>query len=140
MPHISGHIYLVTSEGGQYRLAILGRPTIKGSLYGVLSTLVVGHGSQLVPASCPIALLRLDEAMMPSYGHDRPGPPGLSGLPRGDRCSDPSRFRALSDLRSCRLRAISISALAAGISIPGGRPSTRRGSPSPSSSNISARG
>ena len=75
MPHISGHIYLVTSEGGQYRLAILGRPTIKGSLYGVLTTLVVGHGSQLVPASCPIALLRLDEATTPSYGTIDPDHP-----------------------------------------------------------------
>jgi transcriptional regulator with XRE-family HTH domain len=68
MPHMSGHIYLVTSEEGQYRLAILGRPTIKGSLYGILTTLLVGHGSQLVPASCPIALLRLDEAAAPAYG------------------------------------------------------------------------
>lgn len=72
MPHMSGHIYLVTSEDGQYRLAILGRPTIKGSLYGILTTLLVGHGSQLVPASCPIALLRLDEAMHPTYGRITP--------------------------------------------------------------------
>jgi hypothetical protein len=50
MPHLSGHIYLVTSENGQYRLVILGRPTISGSLYGILTTLLVGHGSQLVPA------------------------------------------------------------------------------------------
>jgi transcriptional regulator with XRE-family HTH domain len=75
MPHMSGHIYLVTSEDGQYRLAILGRPTIKGSLYGVLTTLLVGHGSQLVPASCPIALLKLDEAMMPTYGRIAPDHP-----------------------------------------------------------------
>lgn len=68
MPHMSGHIYLVTSEDGQYRLSILGRPNVKGSLYGVLTTLLVGHGSQLVPASCPIALLRLDEGMTPTYG------------------------------------------------------------------------
>jgi len=77
LPHISGHIYLVTCEGGQYRLAILGRPTIRGSLYGVLTTLVVGHGSQLVPASCPIALLRLDEAMTPSYGTLDPDHPAF---------------------------------------------------------------
>lgn len=68
MPHMSGHIYLVTSEEGQYRLAILGRPNVKGSLYGVLTTLLVGHGSQLVPASCPIALLRLDDGVTPTYG------------------------------------------------------------------------
>ena len=75
MPHMSGHIYLVTSEEGQYRLAILGRPTIKGSLYGVLTTLLVGHGSQLVPASCPIAMLRLDEGMTPTYGRIDPADP-----------------------------------------------------------------
>ena len=77
MPHMSGHIYLVTSESGQYRLAILGRPTLKGSLYGILTTLVVGHGSQLVPASCPIALLRLDEAMTPTYGTIHPDHPAF---------------------------------------------------------------
>ena len=68
MPHMSGHIYLVTSEEGQYRLAILGRPNVKGSLYGVLTTLLVGHGSQLVPASSPIALLRLEEGVTPTCG------------------------------------------------------------------------
>ncbi|WP_395613274.1 multiprotein-bridging factor 1 family protein [Allosphingosinicella sp.] len=68
MPHMSGHIYLVTSEEGQYRLAILGRPNVKGSLYGVLTTLLVGHGSQLVPASAPIALLRLEDGTTPACG------------------------------------------------------------------------
>jgi transcriptional regulator with XRE-family HTH domain len=75
MPHMSGHIYLVTSEEGQYRLAILGRPNIKGSLYGVLTTLLVGHGSQLVPAACPIALLRLDDGVTPAYGRIDPDHP-----------------------------------------------------------------
>jgi transcriptional regulator with XRE-family HTH domain len=75
MPHLSGHIYLITSEDGQYRMAILGRPTIKGSLYGVLTTLLVGHGSQLVPASCPIALLKLDDGMTPTYGRIDPDHP-----------------------------------------------------------------
>lgn len=73
LPHLSGQIYLVTSEGGQYRLVILSRPTIKGSLYGILTTLLVGHGSQLVPASCPIALLRTDEAADPAIGRIGPG-------------------------------------------------------------------
>lgn len=68
LPHLSGHIYLITSEGGQYRLAILSRPTISGSLYGILTTLLVGHGSQLVPASCPIALVRIGEADDPAFG------------------------------------------------------------------------
>ena len=75
MPHLSGHIYLVTSEGGQYRLVILGRPTISGSLYGILTTLLVGHGSQLVPAACPIALLRISEADEPVFGRIGPAHP-----------------------------------------------------------------
>lgn len=57
VPHLSGHTYLVTNVEGQYRMAVLGRPTIKGALYGVLTTLMVGHGSQLVPAATPIALV-----------------------------------------------------------------------------------
>lgn len=60
MPHLSGHTYLVTNVDGQYRLAILGRPTIKRALYGILTTLLVGNGSQLVPTSVPLALLRLE--------------------------------------------------------------------------------
>lgn len=73
MPHLSGHIYLVTAEGGQYRLAMLGRPTIAGSLYGILATLLVGHGSQLVPAASPIALLRADREAEPAFGRIEPG-------------------------------------------------------------------
>lgn len=72
-PHLTGHIYMVTCEAGQYRLAILGRPTIAGSLYGILATLLIGHGSQLVPASCPIALLRIGEAEPPVCGRIGPG-------------------------------------------------------------------
>jgi transcriptional regulator with XRE-family HTH domain len=75
MPHLSGHIYLVTNEGGQYRLAILGRPTIARALYGILTTLLVGHGSQLVPASCPIALLRAEREPEPAFGRIEPGHP-----------------------------------------------------------------
>jgi transcriptional regulator with XRE-family HTH domain len=75
MPHLSGHIYLVTCEGGQYRLAVLGRPTIAGSLYGILTTLLVGHGSQLVPAASPIALLRHERDVEPAFGRiERPHP------------------------------------------------------------------
>ena len=61
MPNLSGHIYLVTNEQGQHRLAILSRPTIEGSLFGVLATLQIGHGSQLVPAATAIALKRTEE-------------------------------------------------------------------------------
>ena len=68
MPNLSGHIYLVTNVSGQHRLAILGRPTIEGALYGVLTTLQVGTGSQLVPVACPLALNRLDPASEPAIG------------------------------------------------------------------------
>lgn len=73
MPHLSGHIYLVVNEGGQHRLTILGRPNIDGSLYGILTTLLVGHGSQLVPAACPVALLPFEREVEPAFGRIDPG-------------------------------------------------------------------
>jgi transcriptional regulator with XRE-family HTH domain len=78
MPHLSGHIYLVTAEGGQYRLAVLGRPTIAGSLYGILTTLLVGHGSQLVPAASPIALVRAEREPEPAFGRIEAGHPAFA--------------------------------------------------------------
>ncbi|MBW8753688.1 MAG: helix-turn-helix transcriptional regulator [Sphingomonadales bacterium] len=57
MPNLSGHTYLVTSEAGQFRTIILGRATRERRMYGLLSTLQVGAGSQLVPVACPIALV-----------------------------------------------------------------------------------
>jgi transcriptional regulator with XRE-family HTH domain len=74
-PHLSGHIYLVTAEAGQYRIAVLGRPTIAGSLYGILTTLLVGHGSQLVPAAAPLALTRMDRDPDPAFGRIAPDHP-----------------------------------------------------------------
>lgn len=68
LPHLSGHIYLVTNVEGQYRLAVLGRPTIQGALYGILSTLMVGHGSQLIPAAAPFVLLRLKAETEIAFG------------------------------------------------------------------------
>lgn len=91
MPNLSGHIYLVTNVAGQYRLAILGRPTIEGSMYGVLTTLQVGVGSQLVPVSCPLALAKLDAAATPAIGRVGPDDPAhreyratLDGAKTGD--------------------------------------------------------
>lgn len=75
MPNLSGHIYLVTAESGQYRVALLGRPTIAGSLYGILTTLLVGHGSQLVPASAPLALVRIERDPEPAFGRIERGHP-----------------------------------------------------------------
>jgi transcriptional regulator with XRE-family HTH domain len=68
MPNLSGHIYLVTNDGGQYRMMVLGRPTIDGVLYGILTTLQVGHGSQLVPISCPVALVKWNDVADPMIG------------------------------------------------------------------------
>ena len=68
MPNLSGHIYLVTNDNGQYRIMVLGRPTIAGTMLGILTTLQVGHGTQLVPVSCPIALVKYDSVKDPVVG------------------------------------------------------------------------
>ncbi len=57
VPNQSGHVYLVTEFQGQYRLAMLGRPTIQGEMFGILTTLVSGRGAQLTPAATPLALV-----------------------------------------------------------------------------------
>ena len=57
VPHQSGAVYLVTLWHGQYRLVMLGRPTIEGEMYGLLTTLQSGRGSQLTPVAAPIALI-----------------------------------------------------------------------------------
>jgi transcriptional regulator with XRE-family HTH domain len=73
LPHLSGHIYLSTNDIGQHRLAILSRPTITGSMYGLLTTLEVGHGSQLVPSTSPLVLTPLARQADPSIGVVSPG-------------------------------------------------------------------
>src|SRR5262245_16868471 len=57
VPNQSGHIYLVTNSNGQYRLIIVSRPTISGEMYGILTPLQVGRGSQLLPVSAPVAMV-----------------------------------------------------------------------------------
>ncbi len=57
IPHQSGHIYLVTNQHGQHRLAVLSRPTISGEMYGILTTLQAGRGALLTPVSTPIVLV-----------------------------------------------------------------------------------
>jgi|GEM_PF-5963294 len=57
LPHLSGQTYLVTSESGQDRMAMLDRATRERRMFGLLSTLQQGAGSQLVPVACPIALV-----------------------------------------------------------------------------------
>lgn len=80
LPHQSGHIYLVTREQGQFRIAILGRPTIRGALYGLLTTLQAPGGSRLLPISCPIALLPLAAGAPATFGLKRPGDDGYEAL------------------------------------------------------------
>ena len=55
-PNISGAIYLVTMSQGQYRMAMLNRPSARW-LSGILLTLAAGEGAQLIPAAVPIVLL-----------------------------------------------------------------------------------
>ncbi|WP_018261056.1 helix-turn-helix domain-containing protein [Methylobacterium sp. WSM2598] len=76
VPNLSGTIYLVTNWQGQVRLAMLGRPTIHGELYGLLTTLHAGRGAQLTPAACPLALLP-DRGEVPS-GRITPGMPAYA--------------------------------------------------------------
>lgn len=79
LPHQSGHIYLVTREQGQFRLTVLGRPTIAGALYGLLTTLQAPGGARLLPLSCPIVLLPAAGLPTPPvYGLLRPGEEGFA--------------------------------------------------------------
>jgi transcriptional regulator with XRE-family HTH domain len=68
VPHQSGHIYLVTNTHGQYRMAVLGRPTITGEMHGILTTLQAGPGSQLTPVAAPIVLVPMAAAGAPEFG------------------------------------------------------------------------
>lgn len=72
-PYISGHIYLVTNTAGQYRMILLGRPNIQGSMSGILTTLAVGAGSQLTPAASPITLVPVKAGEEPALGLIRAG-------------------------------------------------------------------
>jgi transcriptional regulator with XRE-family HTH domain len=57
VPNQSGHIYFVTNRNGQYRLVIVSRPTISGKMYGIITTLQSGRGSQLMPVAAPLVLV-----------------------------------------------------------------------------------
>ncbi|NJM30251.1 MAG: helix-turn-helix transcriptional regulator [Rhizobiales bacterium] len=75
VPHQSGYIYLVTNKHGQYRLVIVSRPTIRGELHGILTTLQVGRGAQLTPVATPIVLAPLKTIESPEFGLIKPGRP-----------------------------------------------------------------
>jgi plasmid maintenance system antidote protein VapI len=71
-PNISGAIYLVTIWQGQYRVALLNRPSGRW-LSGILLTLAAGEGAQLTPASLPIVLLPTTLEENKTVGVIRPG-------------------------------------------------------------------
>jgi transcriptional regulator with XRE-family HTH domain len=83
-PVLSGAIYLVTISDGQYRVALLNRPSAAG-LCGILLTLASGQGAQLVPAAVPITLLSTSARAESRVGVIRPG----------DECFD--EYRACVD-------------------------------------------
>jgi hypothetical protein len=68
VPNQSGHIYLVTNRHGQHRLITVSRPTISGEMYGIITTLLAGRGSQLTPIAAPIALLPVKAVAAPTFG------------------------------------------------------------------------
>jgi len=82
-PVLSGAIYLVTISDGQYRVAILNRPS-GGGLSGILLTLAAGEGAQLTPAAVPISLT-------PMAGRE----PVVGVVRQGDECFD--EYRACVD-------------------------------------------
>ncbi|MGX4774635.1 helix-turn-helix domain-containing protein [Bradyrhizobium guangdongense] len=72
VPHQSGFIYLVINKHGQHRVITVSRPTVAGEMYGIISTLRAGPGSQLTPVAAPIAYVPLRNVAKPSWG--RVGP------------------------------------------------------------------
>ena len=58
VPNESGYVYLVTNRQGQHRLVIISRP-IYGEMFGIMTTLQVGRGNQLLPVTAPVAYLSL---------------------------------------------------------------------------------
>ncbi len=72
VPHLSGHVYLVTNTSGQYRMAVLSRPSIAGEMYGILTTLRAGQGAQLTPVSVPLVLVPMKVFEAPFFGRITP--------------------------------------------------------------------
>jgi len=73
VPNQSGHIYLVTNRHGQFRMMVVGRPRIEGEMYGILTSLKAGRGTQLTPVSTTIALVpMLNFSGDPAFGRILP--------------------------------------------------------------------
>jgi transcriptional regulator with XRE-family HTH domain len=68
VPNQSGFIYLVTNRHGQYRVITVSRPTRLGEMYGIITTLLAGRGSQLTPIAAPIAFLPSKSIESPTVG------------------------------------------------------------------------
>lgn len=68
VPHQSGHIYLVTNRHGQHRMIVVARPTIKGEMHGLLTTLQSGKGAHLSPVATPIVLKQLRNGEKAAFG------------------------------------------------------------------------
>jgi transcriptional regulator with XRE-family HTH domain len=75
VPNMSGHIYFITNRQGQYRLIIVARPTIQGEMYGIITTLQVGRGAQLMPVAAPIAFVPLKQVTDVAFGRIADGHP-----------------------------------------------------------------
>ena len=78
VPNQSGHIYLVTSRHGQYRLIMASLPRKSGEMYGILTTLLAGRGSLLTPIAAPIAFLPIKSIPNPAMGRISPGEPNYA--------------------------------------------------------------
>ena len=72
-PNQSGHMHLITNFHGQHRMITLGRPTIAGELYGLISTLQSGAGAHLTPVAAPIVLSPMRLHPEPRFGAVAPG-------------------------------------------------------------------
>jgi transcriptional regulator with XRE-family HTH domain len=72
VPNQSGFVYLVTNRHGQHRLITVSRPTITGEMYGIITTLLSGRGSQLTPTAAPIAFLPAGTVQHPTVGRIAP--------------------------------------------------------------------
>ena len=77
VPNQSGHIYLTTNRHGQLRLITVSRPTIIGEMYGIITTLLAGRGSQLTPIAAPIALLPIKGFPNATFGRIGADDPNL---------------------------------------------------------------
>src|ERR1700688_210157 len=68
VPHQSGYIYLITNRQGQYRLIIISRPTINREMFGIMTTLRVGRGSELMPVSGPLGYVPVGALPKAEFG------------------------------------------------------------------------